>query len=112
MKDLTGVFAGLREVLLEAGASLTPSVDDSTQVTLNHNGEFFAGVKLGKNYVSYYLMPLYYHTKLREHVSSELGKRFKGKTGFNFIRLEQSHKQDLLTLTCTALEQLKGDATS
>lgn len=57
-------------------------------------------------------MPLYYHTKLREHVSSELGKRFKGKTGFNFIRLEQSHKQDLLTLTCTALEQLKGDATS
>ena len=51
MKDLTGVFAGLREVLLEAGASLTPSADDSTQVTLNHNGEFFVGVKLGKNYV-------------------------------------------------------------
>ena len=51
MKDLTGVFAGLREVLLEAGASLTPNADDSTQVTLNYNGEFFAGVKLGKNYV-------------------------------------------------------------
>jgi len=112
MKDLTAVFTGLREMLLEVEASLTPSVDDSTQVRLDYNSEFFAAIKLCKSCVSYHLLPLYLDPSLREHASPELRTRLKGKACFNFTRLEPSHKQDLLALTRTALEQVKRSSTN
>ena len=47
---------------------------------------YVAGTRLGKSYVSYYLMPVYATPGLVESLSPELRKRMQGKACFNFTR--------------------------
>jgi len=66
------------------------------------NGECFAGVKLGRRYVSYYLMGLYRDPSLAQDLSDSLRKRMQGKSCFNFTRIDDElfHELDLLTARC------------
>ena len=66
------------------------------------NGECFAGVKLGRRYVSYYLMGLYRDPSLTKEMSDALRKRMQGKSCFNFTRIDDElfHELDLLTARC------------
>jgi hypothetical protein len=66
------------------------------------NGECFAGVKLGKRYVSYYLMGIYRDPSLLDGLSEALRKRMQGKSCFNFSKIDEElfHELDLLTARC------------
>jgi len=44
---------------------------------------YFGGVEIKKNYVSFYLMPVYVNPKLLEGISPELKKRMLGKSSGN-----------------------------
>ena len=64
---------------------------------------YIAGIKTGKNYVSYHLMPIYMNPTLLKSVSPTLKKRMQGKACFNFTALEREQAQDLADLTGTVI---------
>ena len=71
---------------------------------------YFAGVKTGKNYVSYHLMPLYLLPGLLKSVPPQLKKRMQGKACFNFTTVDHEQLKELGALTkagITAFRDLK-----
>ena len=59
----------------------------------------FGGVRLGKGYVSFYLMPAYACPDLLKAMSPELKKRMQGKSCFNFKEVDKKLFSELKTLT-------------
>ena len=59
----------------------------------------FGGVRLGKNYVSFYLMSAYTCPDLLKAMSPELKKRMQGKSCFNFKEVDKKLFSELKTLT-------------
>ncbi len=59
----------------------------------------FGGVRLGKAYVSFYLMPCYTNPELLEGMSPALKKRMQGKSCFNFTAVEPALLKELGALT-------------
>jgi hypothetical protein len=59
----------------------------------------FGGVRLGKNYVSFYLMSVYANPDLMKGMSPELKKRMQGKSCFNFKEVDKKLFGELKTLT-------------
>ena len=59
----------------------------------------FGGVRLGKNYVSFYLMSVYAAPDLLRSMSPELRKRMQGKSCFNFKEVDKGLFRELKTLT-------------
>lgn len=49
---------------------------------------FFGGVRRGRTYVSFYLMPIYSNPELLGKMSDDLRRRMQGKSCFNFTQLE------------------------
>jgi hypothetical protein len=70
---------------------------------------WFAGVRLGKRYVSYYLMPVYTDPSLLADVSPELKRRMQGKSCFNFTRVDEALFAELTALTKRGYERTAGD---
>ena len=60
---------------------------------------WFAGVRLGKQYVSYYLMPVYGHKALLGKAPEALTRRMQGKACFNFKAVDDGLFRDLAKLT-------------
>jgi hypothetical protein len=60
---------------------------------------FFGGVNIGKNYVSYYLMPVYVYPDLLNGISNELKKKMQGKSCFNFKKIDEQLFEELKALT-------------
>ena len=61
----------------------------------------FGGVRLGKAYVSFYLMSVYACPDLLKSMSPELKKRMQGKSCFNFKEVDQKLFKELAKLTKT-----------
>ncbi|HVS82558.1 MAG TPA: hypothetical protein VHE60_12580 [Pyrinomonadaceae bacterium] len=59
----------------------------------------FGGVRLGKNYVSFYLMSVYTCPELLKGMSPELKKRMQGKSCFNFKEVDEKLFKELDKLT-------------
>jgi hypothetical protein len=59
----------------------------------------FGGVRLGKNYVSFYLMSVYAVPDLLKEMSPELKKRMQGKACFNFKEVDKKLFSELSKLT-------------
>ena len=70
---------------------------------------WFAGVRLGKQYVSYYLMPVYVEPSLLDDVSVELRRRMQGKSCFNFRSVDDGLFAELAELTRRGYELSSGD---
>jgi hypothetical protein len=68
------------------------------------DGQYFAGVKLGKRYVSYYLMSVYAEPALLDGLSEGLRKRMQGKSCFNFTRVDEGLFDELADLTARGRE--------
>lgn len=66
---------------------------------------FFASAQVKKNYVSFYLMPVYMYPDLLKNISPELKKRMQGKSCFNFKKVEQSLFDELSQLTKQGFER-------
>ena len=45
---------------------------------------YFGSVLIQKNYVSFYLFPLYTHPELEKNISADLKRHKQGKSCFNF----------------------------
>ena len=72
---------------------------DTPHVMKNKHRVFFAAVRMGKNYVSFHLMPVYGSTELRDMMSPELKKRMQGKSCFNFKAASPALFSELESLT-------------
>jgi hypothetical protein len=86
-----GTFAALRAILSEFDGKLRVTQDEPGKYELvslepTHKGKpmYFGGVLIQKNYVSFYLMPLYTHPELEKDLSPDLKRHKQGKACFNF----------------------------
>ncbi|MCI0583789.1 MAG: DUF1801 domain-containing protein [Chloroflexi bacterium] len=70
---------------------------------------WFAGVRIGKAYVSYYLMPVYVEPSLLDDISPELRRRMQGKSCFNFRSVDDGLFAELAELTRRGYERGAGD---
>ena len=74
---------------------------ETPHVMKNKRRLFFAAVRMGKNYVSFHLMPVYGIADLRDKMSPELKKRMQGKSCFNFTTPDEKLFKELAKLTKT-----------
>ena len=104
--DFAGAFAGLRAILAPYAKKCSVVHDTSDNYYLNtqhimKNKQplFFAGVRKGKAYVSFHLMPVYASPELLTKMSPELKRRMQGKSCFNFRSVEETLFKELAKLT-------------
>jgi hypothetical protein len=64
---------------------------------------YFGGVRIGKSYVSYYLMGVYGDPRLVTEMSPALRKRMQGKSCFNFASVDEVLFDELAVLTPRAV---------
>jgi hypothetical protein len=67
---------------------------------------FFASAQIKKNYVSFYLMPVYMYPDLLKNISPELKKHMQGKSCFNFKKVEPELLDELNQLVKMGFERL------
>jgi hypothetical protein len=72
--------------------------------------DFFAGVKVNKDRVSYFLKPVYTHPDLLDDLSPGLRKRMQGKSCFNFARADDDLLAELAVLTERCFRAYDEDA--
>jgi hypothetical protein len=112
------IFDALKPVLAQYSETLRIQVDKPGQYYLETksaapSGPYkgrrlqFGGVKIGKAYVSFHLMPIYMNPKLQAAISPELKKRMQGKSCFNFTHVDPSHISELKKLTKSGFEEFK-----
>lgn len=84
-------FAALRAILSEFDGKLRVSKDEpgkyelvSLEPTYERKPMYFGSALIQKNYVSFYLMPLYACPELDKVISPDLRKHKQGKSCFNF----------------------------
>ena len=108
------IFARLKAILEPLTPPMVVDVDSSEQYALNTSpspaypkGFFFGAVRIGKNYVSYHLMPVYMFPELLDQLSDRLKKRMQGKSCFNFSVYDESMVEELARLTTAGIERFR-----
>lgn len=106
LNDFATVFEQLRAILAVYEKRLVvksePGGDyylETRHLMKNKQPLFFGSVKTQKNYVSFYLMPVYVFPDLLENASPELQKRMQGKSCFNFKAADPALFAELASLT-------------
>ena len=104
--DFAGVFARLKAILKPYAAKCEVLQDtdehyylNTHHVMKNKQPLFFAGVRTGKAYVSFHLMPVYASPELLKSMSPELRRRMQGKSCFNFKSADEKLFKELARLT-------------
>ena len=104
--DFTTTFSKLKALLRPYESKLIVVADtedhyalETPHVMKNKHRVYFAGVKIGKSYVSYHLMPVYALEEVRDEISPELKKRMQGKSCFNFSEPNEKLFKELARLT-------------
>jgi hypothetical protein len=107
--DFDAVHARLRDILLRHRGDLAVTKDGPAGLTVEVPGlegkpwGYVAGTRVGKRYVSYYLMPIYASPELAASVSPELAKRKQGKSCFNFTKVDEPLLDELEDLTARGI---------
>jgi hypothetical protein len=109
---VTGATAGLeqvherlRAILAPYRQELTVAKDEPAGMTLElpgYEGQpwgFVAATRLGKRYVSFYLMGVYGQPELLDGMSPGLRRRMQGKSCFNFSKVDEGLFAELEALT-------------
>jgi hypothetical protein len=105
MADFHAVEARLRQILDPYRDQLTVSKEGPDGIYLElpgYEGQpwgYVAGTRVGKSYVSYYLMGVYGDPKLVDGMSPELKRRMQGKSCFNFTKVDEPLFAELAGLT-------------
>jgi hypothetical protein len=114
--DFSLVFEQLKDILKPYAKELTVKADTSDTYYLDgpysekwKKELFFGSAQIKKNYVSFYLMPVYMYPELLQDISSELKKRMQGKSCFNFKKVEPELFAELAELTRRGAEKLKKE---
>lgn len=100
------LFTRLKALLTPYAPSLTVISDEPGKYYLETGYSekwkkplFFGSAIVQKNYVSFYLMPVYMFPDLLEGISPVLKKRMQGKSCFNFKHEEEVLLTELEALT-------------
>ena len=100
------VFQRLKSILQPYAGSLTVTADTNAAFSLDgpysetwKRNLFFGAAQVRKNYVSFYLMPVYMFPELLKDMSPELKKHMQGKSCFNFKKAEPALFEELAALT-------------
>jgi hypothetical protein len=107
--DFELVHDRLREILLRQRGELAVTKDGPAGVSIEIPGlegkpwGYVAGTRVGKSYVSYYLMPIYVSPDLAATISPELAKRRQGKACFNFTKIDEPLFAELEAFTATSI---------
>ena len=114
--DFPLVFERLKSILQPYAKDLTVKADTPDTYYLDgpysekwKKELFFGSAQVKKNYVSFYLMPVYMYPELLVNVSPELKKRLQGKSCFNFKRVEPDLFNELAALTRNGVEKFKEE---
>jgi len=110
------VFDQLKAILIPYSTKLTLVMN--TKGTLQLEGAysekwkrslFFGSVQVKKNYVSFYLMPVYMYPGLLKGISPALKKRMQGKSCFNFKQPEPDLFAELTRLTKSGFDRFMAE---
>ncbi len=114
--NLEPVYRRLKALLEPYGQRLHVTDDRPTSYGIDAAPEaernpttWFAGVRLGRRYVSYYLMPVYVDPSLAGTISPELRRRMQGKSCFNFTTVDEHLFAELDALTSAGFDRTAGD---
>jgi hypothetical protein len=114
--DFATVFASLRKLLDPFLGEIRVQTDKPgnyhTEIpTIFHRGKplYFAGIRTGKNYVSFHLLPLYGCPELLKGMSPALKKRMQGKACFNFTAIDEPCFAELGKLAAAGLKIFKSE---
>jgi hypothetical protein len=114
--DFPIVFEELKKILRPYAGRL--SITESTSTSYSLDGPYnkkwkkviyFGGAQIKKNYVSFYLMPVYMYPELLKDISPDLKKHMQGKSCFNFKKVEPDLFEELETLTQKGAEKFKQE---
>jgi len=110
------VFEQLKQILKPYAPKLTVTADTSSAYSLDgpysekwKKPIFFGSAQIKKNYVSFYLMPVYLFPQLLKDISPELKKHMQGKSCFNFKKIEPELFEELATLTREGFKDFQKD---
>jgi hypothetical protein len=116
-KDHSAVFSALRMLLKPFEARFSVKTDkpgncylETHSPSMNGRRLFFAAAKTKKNYVSFYLTPLYMFPDLGRGISPTLKKRMQGQSCFNFTAVEPDCFEELGRLAEAGFQKLKSEA--
>jgi hypothetical protein len=116
VSDFPAVFERLKAILEPYARRMHVSADGSTGFSVDRAPEserspstWFAAVRLGKRYISYYLMRVYGDPTLLDAVSPELRRRMQGKSCFNFTTVDERLLDELEALTRAGYERTAGN---
>ncbi len=114
--DFPIVFEQLKNILKPYAEKLTLKVDTSDTYYIDgpysqkwKKQLFFGSAVVKKNYVSFYLMPVYMYPDLLNDISPELKKRMQGKSCFNFKKVEPGLFSELAELTRRSVEKFQQE---
>lgn len=116
--EFAAVHARLRAILAKYASRVLPAVKDEPghyvlqgPPTPASRGRdvWFGGVRTGKSYVSYHLMPVYAFPELLRGVSPELKRRMQGKSCFNFRTADARLFRELAQLTEQGYRRFKRE---
>ena len=104
--DFTQVFEQLKSIFKPYAKKMDVSHDtdqyyllNTRYIMKNKQPLCYGGVRLGKNYVSFYLMSVYASPDMLKNMSPELRKRMQGKSCFNFKEVDKELFAELKALT-------------
>lgn len=110
------VFQNLKSILQPYAKSLTVAADTAEAYSLDgpysekwKKPLFFGSTVIKKNYVSFYLMPVYMYPELLKGMSPELKKHMQGKSCFNFKKVEPALFEELKELTRKGVKQFQKE---
>src|SRR5437667_4314194 len=105
-KNFNEVFAKLKAIFKPYAKKMVVVQDtpkcyylDTHYITKNKEPLCFGAVRLGKDYVSFYLMSVYARPELLKGMSPELKKRMQGKSCFNFKEVDEKLFKEMARLT-------------
>lgn len=108
------VFEQLKSILRPFEPKLTVTADTPGAYSLDgpysekwKKPLFFGSAQIKKNYVSFYLMPVYMFPDLLKDISPELRKHMQGKSCFNFHKFEPDLFEELSRLTRKSIERFR-----
>jgi hypothetical protein len=116
MADFAAVHERLRDILVPYGKEYSITRDEPEGVTLEVPGlegkpwGYVAGTRVGKRYVSFYLMPVYASAELSDSVSPALQKRRQGKSCFNFTSVDEPLMAELEGLAAKGIPGFREQA--
>ena len=114
--DFPAVFEQLKNILKPYANNLTVKTDTSDTYYLDgpysekwKKELFFGSAQIKKNYVSFYLMPVYMYPELLNDISPELKKHMQGKSCFNFKKIEPDLFKELEELTHKGVDKFRKE---